>query len=84
MLVSKNAKIGVTPNAKPLMRQWNIGCVGSLIFDVGHVHFMLFVTQHKPSLQWNMGFNLFPFHNNCLIHKGKHIQTLFETIFYDT
>ena len=55
MLVSKNAKICVTPNGKheicvtptqnPNANEWNIGCVGSPMqhFRVGHVHFMLFV-----------------------------------------
>ena len=53
MLVSKNAKICVTPNAKPKIyvtpnaSQWNIGCVGSpgVGVHVGHVHFMLFVSN---------------------------------------
>ena len=75
MSVSKNAKIDVTPNvnfkicvtpnADPNASLWNIGCVGSQNFRIGHVHFMLFVlisfalgTQRKPSLQWNMGLSL--------------------------
>ena len=56
MLVSKNAKICITPNAKPKLAlppkrtpnasQWNKGCVGSpgVGTCVGHVHFMLFVS----------------------------------------
>ena len=64
MLVSKNAKICGTPNAN----RWNINRVGSPTQNsrVGHVDFMLFVlisfvlvTQHEPSLQWNMGFKEF-------------------------
>ena len=61
MLVSKNAK-----NLCHLTQsQWNIGCVGFQMqnFRVGHVHFMFFVLisfafggQHKPIIQWNMGF----------------------------
>ena len=55
MLVSKNAKIWVTPNANakicvtpnanPQRSRWNIGCVGSSMQNshVGHVDFMLFV-----------------------------------------
>ena len=70
MLVSKNAKICVIPNANakicvaPNASQWNIGCVGSprVGVRVGHVHFMLFVSisfalgsQRECSFQWNMG-----------------------------
>ena len=52
MLVSKNAKLCITPNAKPKIcvtpnaSQWNIGCVGSpgIGARLGHVHFMLFVS----------------------------------------
>ena len=56
MVVSKNAKICVTPNANfeiyiismqnPNASQWNIGCVGFQMQNscVGHVHFMLFVS----------------------------------------
>ena len=53
MLVSKNAKICVTPNAKTPNR-WNKGRVGSPTqnYRVGHVDFMLIVLI----LQWNMGF----------------------------
>ena len=59
MLVSKNAKICVTPNANskiciiptqtPNASQWNIGGVGSsgIGTHVGHVYFMLFV-HHFP------------------------------------
>ena len=48
----------------PNTSQWNVGCVWSPTqnFHIGHVHFMLFVlisfalvTQHEPSLQWNIG-----------------------------
>ena len=71
MLVSKNVKICVTPNAKPKISvtpnasQGNIGCVGSpgVGACVGHVHFMLIVSlsfalvsQRKHGFQWNMGF----------------------------
>ena len=64
MLVSKNAKICVTPNANakicvtPNASQWNIGCVGSpgVGARIGHVHFMSFVSisfalgsQHESS-----------------------------------
>ena len=70
MLVSKNAKICVTPNSndKPHnVSRWNIGGIGSPMrgAGVGHVDFMLFVsilfalvTQRKPSFQWNMGFRV--------------------------
>ena len=73
MLVSKNAKICLTSNAKhkifvsPNASQWNIGCIGfpTQNLRVGHVHFMMFVlislafvTQREPSLQWNMGLTL--------------------------
>ena len=73
MLVSKNAKICVNPNANvkfpqtptqtPNAHTWNIGRFGSPMqkFSVGYVDFMLFVlisftlvTQHEPSLPWNM------------------------------
>ena len=76
MLVSKNAKICVTPNTKHKIcvtpnakRQWYIGCVVYRLqnFRVGHLDFMVFVlilfalaTQREPSLQWNMGFRLQP------------------------
>ena len=55
-VVSKNAKICVspnanvyicvTPNATPNTSQWNIDCVGSpgIGACVGHVHFMLFMS----------------------------------------
>ena len=65
MLVSKNAKICVTPNYNPHCERWNIGCVGSpgVGACVGHVHFMSFVSisfvlgsQCERSFQWNMGF----------------------------
>ena len=65
MLVSKNAKICVTPNAKPQPYQWNIGCIGSpgVGACVRHVHFMLLVSilfaLGGQSFQWNMGFTLF-------------------------
>ena len=77
MLVSKNNKIGVTPNMNtkncvtPNANRWNIGRVGSPTQNsrIGHVDFMLFVfisfalvTQHKTSLQWNMGFKIFSLH----------------------
>ena len=70
MLVSKNAKICVTPNANvkfcvtPNANKWNIGRVGSPTQNsrVGHVDFMLFVSlslalgsQRKHNFQWNMG-----------------------------
>ena len=71
MLVSRNVKtpdakpkICVTPTQNPNASQWNIGCVGyqTQHFRVGHVHFMFFVlisfafvSQRKPSFQWNMG-----------------------------
>ena len=71
MLVSENAKICVSPDAKHKMcvspaakpqRQWNIGCVGSpaLGLSVGHVHFIFFVliSFALGSFQWNMGFTL--------------------------
>ena len=59
MLVSKNAKICVTPNAKTQCQsveyRWRWVCVV-------HVDFMLFVSisfalasQSEPSIQWNMG-----------------------------
>ena len=59
-------KFAFDPTRNTNASQWNIGCVGSpkLFSHVGHVLFMLFVlisfvlvTQRKPSLQWNMGFN---------------------------
>ena len=69
MLVSKNAKICVTPNVNakicvtPNASQRNIACVGSP--GVGHVHFMLIVSisfalggQRKHIFQWNMGLTL--------------------------
>ena len=55
MLVSENAKMCVSPDAKhkicvspmqnPNASEWNIGCVGSLALGlcVGHVHFIFFV-----------------------------------------
>ena len=58
MLVSKNAKICVTPNVNffffkyalpptqnPNASQWNIGCVGTQTQNlcIGHAHFVLFV-----------------------------------------
>ena len=58
MLVSKNARICFTPNAKPKIcvtptrnpnaSQWNIGCVGSSGGGacVGHVHFRLLCQFH--------------------------------------
>ena len=70
MLVSKNAKICVTPTRtlkfalpptqNPNPSQWNIGCVGSpgVGACIGHVHFMLFVSISfalGSSFQWNMG-----------------------------
>ena len=60
----KTLKFALPPTQIPKASQWNIGCVGSPTqnFHVGHVQFMLFVlipfalvTQHEPSLQWNMG-----------------------------
>ena len=65
MLVSKNAKNLRHLTQNPNASQWNIGCVGFQMqnFCVGHVHFMFFVLisfafggQHKPIIQWNMGF----------------------------
>ena len=46
MLVSKSAKICITPTRNPNASQWNIGCVGSQtqISHVGHVHFIFFVS----------------------------------------
>ena len=57
MLVSKNPKICITPDAKPKIcvipptqtsngSQWNVGCVGSpgIGARVGHVRLMLFVS----------------------------------------
>ena len=77
MLVSKNAKIYVSPNAKTKICveysgiQWNIGCVGSPTqnFRIGKVHLFLmlisfaFGSQLKPSFQWNMGYNVVIFLN---------------------
>ena len=59
MMVSKNAKICVTPNAS----QWNIGCVGSQtqISQIGHVHssfFVLISFTLGPVFHWNMGLTL--------------------------
>ena len=63
MLVSKNAKICVTPNAN----RWNISGVGipTQGAGIGHVDFMLFVSiscalvsQRELSFQWNMGFRI--------------------------
>ena len=57
MLVSKNAKICVTPNAKhkialpptqtPNASQWNIVCAGSpgVGSHVGNVHFIFFLSM---------------------------------------
>ena len=41
-----NVKICITPNATPNTSQWNIDCVGSpgIGACVGHVHFMLFMS----------------------------------------
>ena len=59
-------KFALAQRKNPNTSQWNIGCVGyqTQNFRVGHVHFMFFVlisfafgSQHKPSFQWNMGFN---------------------------
>ena len=73
MLVSKNAKICITPNANtdicitPNASRWNIGGVWSPMrgAGVGHVHFMFFVlisfvlgSQREPSFQWNVGFTV--------------------------
>ena len=73
MLVSKNAKICVTPNANakicvtPNTSRWNIVGVGSPTKNsrVDHVDFMLFVSlslalgsQREHNFQWNMGLNL--------------------------
>ena len=52
MLVSKNAKICITPNANakicvtPNVSRWNIGGIGSPTrgAGVGHIDFMLFVS----------------------------------------
>ena len=64
----KMLKFALPPMQSPNVSQWNLGCVGSPMQNsrVGHVHFMLFVLisfalviQHKPSLQWNMGFSEF-------------------------
>ena len=52
MMVSKNTKTCVTPNANPKIcvtpnaNQWNIGGIGfsGVGARVGHVHFMLFVS----------------------------------------
>ena len=70
MLVSKNAKIcitpnanakiSVTPNANPNTSQWNIGWVGSLTQNlcISHVHFSFLVSISfalGPVFQWNMG-----------------------------
>ena len=64
MLVSKKAKICITPTRNPNMSQQNIGCVGSpgLWARAGHVHFILLVSnsfalgsQCKRSFHWNMG-----------------------------
>ena len=64
MLVFKNAKICVTPNATPYnASQWNKGCVGfqTQISRVCHVHFIFLVlisftlgTQREPVFQWNI------------------------------
>ena len=60
MLVSKNAKFCITPNAKHKIcvtpnanaSQWNIICVGSpgVGSRVGHVHLIFFV-----SIPWALG-----------------------------
>ena len=69
MLVSKNAKICVTPNAKPKIgvtpnaktsnaSQWNIGGIGpsGVGAGVGHVDFLLFMLiSFALVTQWNMG-----------------------------
>ena len=61
MLVSKNAKVCVTPDAKPkISSQWNIDCVGSPTqnFRVVHVHFISLVSilfALGLVFQWNMG-----------------------------
>ena len=62
MLVSKNAKICVTPNAKPKIcvtptpnpnaSQWNIGGVFTLFVSISFA----LGSQGEPSIQWNMGF----------------------------
>ena len=73
-LVSKNTKICVTPNANAKMcvipnRKPQLESVDYRLRWIPdaecHVDFMLFVliscalvTQHKPSLQWNMGFSI--------------------------
>ena len=55
MLVSKNPKICVTPSGNPLCG-WNIGCVGSpgVGACVGDVHFMLFVSIPRNSLEYGL------------------------------
>ena len=67
LVVSENAKICVSPDAKPNASQWNIGCVGSLALGlcIGHVPFIFFVlisfalgSRRKCSFQWNMGLKL--------------------------
>ena len=70
MLVSKNAKICITPTPTPNASRLNIGGVGSPTKKsiVGHVDFMLFVhhflpwlvkiSQHKRRFRWNTGFRL--------------------------
>ena len=67
MLVSKNAKIYVTPNVKPQRGSVELSCVGSpgVGACVVHVHFMLFVSilfalgsQRERYFQWNMGSSL--------------------------
>ena len=65
MLVSKNAKICVTPNANakicvtPNATRWSIGLVGSTTGGAG-VLFVLFLValgiQRKRDIQWNTGF----------------------------
>ena len=82
-------KVALPPTRKPNPSQWNIGCIGSQTqnFQVGHVHFMLFLlmsfalrTQREPSLQWNMGFRPITDCKRPLFRSiNKYMDTSFET-----
>ena len=69
MLVSKNAKICVTPNANRQSEQveYRSHLVPNAKFLVGQVDFMLFVSlslvlgsQREHTVQWNMGYRVCP------------------------
>ena len=61
---TRNIQFVLPPMQNPNASQWNIGCVPTQNFRVGHVHFILFVSisfvlgsQRERSFQQNMGFS---------------------------